>query len=74
MYYGEVKIPNAEMDAFISAANSLSIRGLCSLSQMPLVLEGATTNRREDDGEEEERTTRQEQLLKEEEQTQQQQR
>lgn len=42
MYYGEVKIPNAEMDAFIRAANSLSIRGLCSLSQMPLVLEQST--------------------------------
>ncbi len=33
MYYGEVKIPHADLEAFIRAANGLCIRGLCSLQQ-----------------------------------------
>ena len=32
MYYGEVKIPNGEIEAFIAAANNLNVRGLSSIA------------------------------------------
>ena len=35
MYYGEVKVPNCEMEAFIRAANQMNIRGLSSIGSMP---------------------------------------
>lgn len=35
MYCGEVKIPNSEMESFISAANDLNVRGLCNLPSKP---------------------------------------
>ena len=31
MYTGEVKVPHAEMEAFVAAAEALAVRGLCSL-------------------------------------------
>lgn len=33
IYYGEVKVPNSEIEAFIQAASSLNIRGLSSLQK-----------------------------------------
>ncbi|XP_059098902.1 protein tramtrack, alpha isoform-like [Tigriopus californicus] len=43
IYYGEVKVPNSEIEAFIQAASSLNIRGLSSLQKPRRDSEGATS-------------------------------